>query len=140
MNKENIVTPLTGSILLMDDDELSSKTVSEILEELGYAVETVTRGEEAVNLYKTRKEEGRPFTAVILDIYQPEGIGGREAMKRLLEYDPDVKSIASSGLPGDSTMSDPVGYGFCAALPKPYDIRQMGLVLKRVVTESKQDN
>ncbi len=131
--EEDIVARETGAILLMDDDEMISKITAEMLQDLGYTVVTVTTGEEAVELYRLRKEEGRPFKAVILDIYQPEGIGGTEAVKHLLEYDQGVKAIASSGLADDKTMTHPEDYGFRASLPKPYDMRQLYSVLREVI-------
>jgi CheY-like chemotaxis protein len=59
-----------------------SRLATEMLQAPGYTVEAVTTGEKAVELYRLRKEEGSPFEAVILDIYQPDGIGGEETMKR----------------------------------------------------------
>jgi DNA-binding NtrC family response regulator len=84
-------------------------------------------------LYRIRREEGCPFKAVILDIYQPEGIRGRETMRHLLEYDPEVKAIASSGLTDDKTMIEPEKYGFLASLPKPYQVSQLSAILRDIV-------
>jgi CheY-like chemotaxis protein len=134
LNKEEDIVALgTGTVLLLDDDEMISKLTTEMLHDLGYTVETVTGGEEAVELYRLRKEEGNPFKAVILDIYQPDGIGGEETMKRLLEYDSGVKAIASSGLVDHRTMTDPKAFGFLASLPKPYDIGQLRSALREVI-------
>jgi CheY-like chemotaxis protein len=131
--EEDTVALGTGTVLLLDDDVMLSKFTAEMLHDLGYTVETVTKGEEAIELYRLRKEEGSPFEAVILDIYQPDGIGGEETMKRLLEYDSGVKAIGSSGLADDKTMTDPKAFGFLASLPKPYDIRQLHSVLQEVL-------
>jgi CheY-like chemotaxis protein len=48
LKEEEIVVPGSGTVLLMDDDEMIGKIAAEMLQDLGYAVETVTRGEEAV--------------------------------------------------------------------------------------------
>jgi CheY-like chemotaxis protein len=134
LNKEEDTVALgTGTVLLLDDDEIISKLTTEMLHDLGYTVETVTRGEKAVELYRLRKEEGSPFDAVILDLYQPDGIGGEETMKRLLEYDSGVKAIASSGFVDDKTIIDPKAYGFRGSLPKPYDMSQLRAVLQEVI-------
>lgn len=131
--EENIVAPGDSAILLMEDDAMTRKITIEMLAYLGYTVESVTRGEEAVELYMTRKEQGRTFKAVILDIYQPEGIGGEETLKRLLQYDPGARVVACSGFTSDKIMIDSKAYGFRASLPKPYDIRQLGNVLRDVI-------
>jgi CheY-like chemotaxis protein len=130
--EEDAVAIGTGTVLLLDDDEMISRLATEMLQALGYTTEAVTTGEKAVELYRLRKEEGSPFEAVILDIYQPDGIGGEETMKRLLEYDPGVKAIASSGLVDDKTMTAPRAYGFRGSLPKPYDMGQLRSVLREV--------
>lgn len=117
----------------LEDDEVTLQLATAMLTILGFSVETAGRGEEAVALYKARKEEGHPFTAVILDICQPKGIGGLEAMKHLSTYDPRVKAIASSGLTDHITMTEPKKYGSRATLFRPYDLKQLGSVLHEVV-------
>jgi CheY-like chemotaxis protein len=131
--EEDIVASGTGAVLLMEDDIMTSHITTEMLHYLGYAVEAVTSGEEAVVLYRVRKEEGRPFKAVILDIYQPEGIGGEETLRRLLDYDPGVRAIAFSGRIDHKAITDPKACGFRASLPKPYGIRQLGAVLQNAI-------
>ncbi len=130
--EEDIVAFGNGAVLLMEDDEMTNDITVQMLQYLGYTVEAVTTGEEAVALYTQRKELGNPFRVVILDIIQPEGIGGEETLRRLLEYDPAVIAVASSGFIGHKTITDPKACGFRASLPKPYGIRQLGFVLKDV--------
>jgi CheY-like chemotaxis protein len=55
----------------MDDEEDIRDLTQCILEELGYTVESVENGTEAADLYRKRKEEGTPFSAVILDLTIP---------------------------------------------------------------------
>ena len=50
------------------------------------------------------------------------GMGGKDALQELLKYDPSIRAIASSGYSNDPVMANPRTYGFCATLPKPYDI------------------
>jgi len=63
----------------MDDEEPVRYALKGMLEELGYTAECVQNGAEAVDLFQNRKEEGKPFSAVILDLTVPGGIGGKEA-------------------------------------------------------------
>jgi hypothetical protein len=46
------------------------------------------------------------------------GIGGEETIKKLLQIDPDVKAVISSGNLYDAVMTDYKKYAFTAALPK----------------------
>lgn len=131
------ITSYNRTVLLMEDDSMTRQVTTVMLECMGYAVDSVRKGEEALALYKLRKEDGRPFIAVILDIFQPDGIGGEETIRRLLEYDPAVKAIASSGSTGHETMTDPEKYGFRASLCKPCDFRQLESVLRDVIAEER---
>lgn len=122
-----------GKILFMDDEELVRGTAETMLVHLGYEAVCVVNGEEALKLYREARASGRPFDAVILDLIIPGAMGGRETIGRLLEIAPDVKAIVSSGYSEDSVMGDYSQYGFCAILDKPYGLKEMGLVLHRVL-------
>jgi CheY-like chemotaxis protein len=122
-----------GVILLMDDDEMLKDITSRMLRHLGYSVETAADGEGAVALYRARKEEGTPFDAVILDICIPGGMGGTETLQRLMEYDPSVRAIATTGFTTDRVMTSHREFGFREALPKPYGIGQLSNAIRNVI-------
>jgi DNA-binding NarL/FixJ family response regulator len=52
-------------------------------------------------------------------------MGGKQTIEKMIQLDPNVKSIVSSGYSNDPVMSEYASYGFKAVLPKPYDGRQM---------------
>jgi two-component system, cell cycle sensor histidine kinase and response regulator CckA len=122
-----------GRILVMDDEDSIREVAKTILEKLGYDVACAENGAEAVELYRQGKEEGRSFSVVILDLTIPGGIGGKEAVRRLLELDPEVKAIVSSGYSNDPIMANYQEYGFSAVLTKPYRPREMDEVLHEVL-------
>ena len=62
-------------------------------------------------------------------------MGGRDTLARILNLDPKVKAIASSGYSHDPIMSDFRSYGFAAVLPKPYNGNQIQQVVNQVITE-----
>jgi DNA-binding NtrC family response regulator len=128
--EEDSAVSKDSTVLLMHDDQMTIQIKTALLKYLGYSAETVTAGEEAVALYKARKEEGRPFKAVIFDICHPECIQGCEAVKDLMEYDPEVNAIASSGLNEYKIMTEPDEYGDQGSLFKPYNLRQLGAALR----------
>lgn len=43
----------------------------------------------------------KPYDVVILDLTVPGGMDGKEAINKLLEVDPEVKAIVSSGYSDD---------------------------------------
>ena len=120
----------SGRILVMDDEEAITDIARAMLETLGYTVECTMNGADTVDLYKKRKEEGKPFSAVIMDLTVPGGMGGKEAMKLLLEIDPNIKAIVSSGYSTDPIMSNFREYGFTAVLRKPYRLQEMSMLLQ----------
>lgn len=120
-------------ILVMDDMEDMMMVAAEILKVLGYEVECTSDGSEAIEAYKKAKESGNPFDAVVFDLTVPGGMGGEEASNILLEYDPNLKAIASSGYSTSNIMSDCSESAFSAVVPKPYRITEMADALKRVI-------
>lgn len=109
----------------MDDEEIIRLFLSEILTGAGYKVELTIDGAEAIEHYVKAKEAGKPFDAVIMDLTIPGGMGGKEAIKKLLEIDPEVKAIVSSGYSTDPIMSDCKKFGFSAVVTKPYIASQI---------------
>lgn len=123
-----------GKILVMDDDEIVRIVVGRMLSQCGYEAEFAEHGEGAIELYKKAKESGAPFDAVIIDLVIPAGMGGKDAMQKLLELDPDIKAIVSSGYSDDTVMSDYRKYGFKGSLAKPYEITDLRQMLHNVIT------
>ena len=122
----------------MDDDEPLRATARIMLERLGYDVVLAKDGTEALEAYRNARQQGQPFAAVILDLTIPGGMGGKETIQRLLELDPGVKAIVSSGYATDPIMADHERYGFRGVAAKPYGIGQLGRALHRVIAEETQ--
>jgi len=113
-----------GKILVVDDEDMIQQVVRLLLEELGYEVVGAGDGVEAITLYREALETDAPFDAVILDLTMP-GMGGEEAIKKLLEIDPGIKALVSSGYSNDPVMSNFSEYGFKEAVQKPYDAKTL---------------
>jgi CheY-like chemotaxis protein len=104
-----------------------------MLPKVGYDVALAQDGQAAVNAYKDALEAGKPFDAVILDLTVPGGMGGKETVRLLLDVDPNVRAIVSSGYSNDPVMANYADHGFCGAVKKPYLVQEMSQVLNRVV-------
>lgn len=128
-NEDERLTPGVGKILIMDDDEGVRSVVCIALSKLGYQVTTARDGREAVESYKNAKESGQPFEAVIMDLDIPCGLGGKESIAILRQYDPNVKAIVSSGYNDDPIMAEYRKFGFCGAVCKPFNVQQLGSAL-----------
>ncbi len=120
-------------VLVMDDEELVRDVAGEILEMLGYDAAFANNGEEAIKIYRNAFKEGRPFDAVILDLTVAGGMGGKDALKGLLQIDPDCRAIVSSGYSKDPVMSDFRKYGFAGVVAKPYMVSEFTKAVKGVI-------
>lgn len=117
----------------MDDEESLRNLAQRMLERLGYEVETVKDGVEAIETYKKRMDSGELFDAIILDLTIKGGMGGDQAIKELIKIDPDVKAIVSSGYFNDPVMTNFEAYGFQGAVPKPYQMADLERVLREAL-------
>ncbi len=117
----------------MDDEYIIRTILSKQLRGLKYEVEAVEEGSDAIRFYMSAIEAGNPFDAVVMDLTVPGGMGGKETIKKLLEIDPEVKAIVSSGYANDPIMAGFKKYGFCGVLSKPYEIRKLDETLQKVI-------
>ena len=109
-----------------------------MLEKLGYESEFAKDGAEAIEMYKAAMESGMPYDAAILDLTIPGGMGGKDAVNKLLEIDPEVKAIVSSGYSDDPVMSNFQEYGFKGMMPKPFTSQSLSKVLHEVLQGEKE--
>ncbi len=121
-----------GRILVMDDKDEIRKTVGKMLTHLGYETEFAKDGVEAIDLYKKAKDAGQPFDIVIMDLTIPGGMGGKEAIQKLIAIDHGVKAIVSSGYSSDPIMANYKEYGFKGVITKPYTIKELNEILLNV--------
>ncbi|MDP3111729.1 MAG: PAS domain S-box protein [Thermodesulfovibrionales bacterium] len=136
MVKDTVASPAgrgKGKVLVMDDDDTVRLVVGRMLGQCGYEAEFAEDGEGAIELYKKAKESGAPFDAVIIDLIIPAGMGGKEAIKKLIEIDPAIRAIVSSGYSDDPVMSNFKEYGFKDAMAKPYEIADLRQMLHKVI-------
>ena len=127
-----------GKVLIMDDEEIIRKMLNNMLSMAGYTVELSANGAEALKKYEQAKEARDPFNVVIMDLTIPGGMGGKEAVKKVLEIDPKAMVIVSSGYATDPIMSDYKKYGFKAVIAKPYSVKQLRDLLSRLLTKKKR--
>ena len=121
-----------GKVLFMDDEEAVRFLAGRTLRRMGFEVEFAKDGVQAISLYSAAQAAGAPFCAVVMDLTIPGGMGGREAVQRLRELDPDLKAFVSSGYSDDPVMANPMSYGFCGVIPKPFLYEEMVAALQQV--------
>jgi PAS domain S-box-containing protein len=123
-----------GRILVMDDEAAVRDVARGMLETLGYSVSLAKDGAEAIECYKAAMASGAPFDSVLMDLTIPGGMGGMEAVKRMLEIDSKVKAIVCSGYSNDTVMANYNSFGFRAVVPKPFSLQQLGGAISEVLS------
>lgn len=122
-----------GQILVMDDNKMVRDVLGDILKYLGYKVDFSKNGAEAIELYRNALESEQPFDVVIMDLTVPGGMGGKEALQKLLAIDPKVKAIVSSGYSTDPVMAHYEEYGFIDVITKPYKSTELSKKLYKIL-------
>ena len=118
-----------GRVLLMDDEEVIRDTVSNMLKALGYSVVCTANGQEALAVFAAETKGGRPFTAVMLDLTVPGGMGGKEATAMLRQWNSDIPVFVISGYAEDPIMAAPGNFGFTASISKPFQTADLANLL-----------
>jgi two-component system cell cycle sensor histidine kinase/response regulator CckA len=125
----------TGRVLVMDDEPVILDVAGELLKALGHRAEFASDGTETIAKYREAQRSGSPFDIVILDLTIRGGMGGVETAKKLMELDPGVKAIVSSGYSDDASIAGYQKQGFKAVLKKPYHVDELRDVLNGLLTE-----
>ncbi|MBD3320075.1 MAG: PAS domain S-box protein [Chitinivibrionales bacterium] len=136
--EEEQLIPGTNRILVMDDDEVVRMVVRRLITTSGYDVVCTSNGSEAVEAYGEAIEKDEGFDAVIMDLTVPGGMGGREAVRKILEIDEDAKVIVFSGYSNDPVLANYRKYGFSGVIAKPFSIEEFSKVLNKIM--SRQQN
>ncbi|MGD9850026.1 MAG: PAS domain-containing protein [Nitrospirales bacterium] len=125
-----------GKILIMDDELQIRRVLGEMVETCGYSYQTAKDGREALQVFHEALERGTPFSAVILDLTVPGGMGGKEVIGELRELDPHVKGIVVSGYSNDPVLAHFKEYGFKGRVAKPFNLVDLSNVLNAVLNDS----
>jgi len=65
-------------------------------------------------------------------------MGGEETVQKLIEIDPYVKAVVSSGYSDNPIMSEYQSYGFSGVVSKPYRIRDFSLALAMALNQKRK--
>jgi CheY-like chemotaxis protein len=112
-------TPMI-QILLVDDDLHIRSLGRELLEKLGYEVETAENGAEVLE----KLQAGRPLDLVILDYHLP-GMNGMEVMLRLKTLYPGAEVLVASGFFSNREKEQLRAGGARGFLDKPFRLKEL---------------
>ena len=117
----------------MDDEDMVGEIACQMLQFLGFDGVWVANGAEAIQEYGKQKEAGQAYSAIIMDLTIPGGMGGREAITEILAIDPTAKAFVSSGYANDPIMVNYRDYGFSGVIAKPFDIAAVRRLLDTIL-------
>jgi two-component system, cell cycle sensor histidine kinase and response regulator CckA len=122
----------TEVILLVDDEEPIRKVVAQILKPCGYKVFTAENGNEALKIYREKKDE---ISLVILDLNMP-GMGGTECLEEILKIDPKARVLIASGYSVKESTRKILEVGSSGFIAKPFDAGDLLRAVRRVLDEA----
>lgn len=109
-------------VLIMDDDKMIRDIMNEALLMMGYRTLAAECGHDAIESYQRSRMNNEPIDVVILDLHMPQKPDGTETLRKLLEIDPQVNVVVTSGDTSNPCITDFKGHGFKDALIKPFTI------------------
>ncbi|EKD27422.1 MAG: PAS/PAC sensor hybrid histidine kinase [uncultured bacterium] len=121
---------IQAKIIVMDDEKFILDLFASGLKQLGFEVFTVSNAESLMNLLNTRQH----FDLAILDLTVKGSKGGKEVIADVKKLYPNIKTIAFSGYSNDPVISDPLKFGFDAAISKPCTPVEVGTLIKIILS------
>ena len=119
----------SGTILLIDDEQMILDVGSELLEELGYVVMLARSGTEALEVYSNHRNS---IDLVIMDMIMP-GLGGGETFDRLKKIDPGIKVLLSSGYSINGQATKILERGCDGFIQKPFNMQQLSEKIREIM-------
>jgi len=118
-------------IMIVDDSMMMRNTLRRILEKAGHAVvEEAVNGQQAIDNYPKCLPD-----LVTMDITMP-GLSGIDALKRILEYDPQANIIAVSALGQKHVVFEALQNGAKNYVLKPIHEDKLLSVLEMVLEQN----
>ena len=94
--EEGRVSVLLLRILLVDDDPLIRKSLSDLLEADGHAVTVADGGEAGITVFGAARQRGEPFEVVITDLGMPQ-VDGCEVARQVKQAAPTTPVFLLTG-------------------------------------------
>lgn len=117
------------TVLVVDDEEFVVDIGRKLLEKLGYNALVARSGEEALDIYL---ENAHQIDLVILDMIMP-GMSGSKTFDRLLEINPDIKVLLSSGYSINGQAAGILEKGCSGFIQKPFNMQQLSEKVREIL-------
>lgn len=128
-----VKTCSTRKVLILEDEPLINQLMTTTLKSINCQVDQTYDGAETIARYTEAMESGLPYDLIIMDLSIPNGMGGLQAIDKILHLDPSARAIVSSGYCDDPVLSRYMDYGFRAVLPKPYQPQELKVMVESML-------
>ncbi|MEZ4662381.1 MAG: histidine kinase N-terminal 7TM domain-containing protein [Caldilineaceae bacterium] len=115
-NQQDLLHDLSGTVLLVEDEEPVRSVLQELLELSGLTVLTAENGREGISCLAQHIAE---VDMVLLDLQMPI-MGGREALTEMRKIRPDLNVIVFSGYSESQFSQSPDEIGSTLFIQKPF--------------------
>jgi PAS domain S-box-containing protein len=120
----------SGTILIVDDDDLVRQMIGHMLTSLGYDIILKRNCEQAISHLKNSDNGSQQCSAMIFDLTISGGMGGMEAAREVRKFNSQIPIYAISGYADDPIMGSPAAYGFNGSISKPFTIAELSEMLR----------
>lgn len=139
VSKEKEVIPLENKkienfvgngehILIVDDEPQVRDIAGQMLQSLGYKVDSVESGELAVEFIKER-----PVDLIVIDMLMEPGMNGRQTYEEIIALCPEQRAIIASGFSENDDVQATLQLGAGGFMKKPYSMDQLGQTVQEAL-------
>ncbi len=121
--------PLTGIVLIVDDETEFLDTMRDTIEDLGLRVLCAENGDKAIRIFRDWRDR---ISLVVLDIMMP-GMEGDEVLAALQQIREDVKVILCSAYSVEGKVTSMLKSGAAGYLQKPYKYNDLVRLIAEVL-------
>ncbi|MEN8141269.1 MAG: response regulator [Thermodesulfobacteriota bacterium] len=119
---------LTGNgerILVVDDEPQLRDIAAQILQALGYTVDSVCSGELAIKFVIEQ-----PVDLLVIDMLMEPGMNGRQTFAEIRAINPEQRAIIASGYSDSDDVKEALRLGAGGFIKKPYSMAKLGRAVK----------
>lgn len=131
---EKILDEVTGTVLVIDDDDCIRDLAVTMLKRLGYKPFAASTGQAALEMAQQMKDR---IDLAMIDIEIPD-IKGDELYPRLKEICPDLKAIVCSGYSVDGRGEAMMKEGAQVFMQKPYSFGELAMNMRKLIERRKE--
>lgn len=131
VDQTNQMVKGTGTILIIDDEEIILDTAKSILKICGYTVYTASSGKAGIEIYLRKYPQ---IDMLIMDMAMPI-MSGYETYLKCREINPDIKVLIASGYRQDGRVDKTLKAGANGFIQKPYTILQLSQAVHDILNK-----